>query len=100
MHLGRTAAAAIALVLSVAVAAGCGSASRQKRPLRLEGNSIVLDDGRKVELRVWDASINCFRPLSTWAEPDLSKPERRANGSADLYLNVTIDRDCDTTSYR
>ena len=96
----RIAAAAAAVGLAAVVAAGCGSGSSDKRPLRLEGNSIVLDDGRKVEFRVWDSSINCWRPLSTWAEAELTKPEHRLNSSADFFLDVTVDRDCDTSSYR
>ena len=98
--LGRTAAAAAALVVVAGGATGCGSSSSGKAPLHLDGNSIVLDNGRKVEVRVWDASINCWRPLSSWAKAELTKPERRLNSSADYFLDVTIDRDCDTSSYR
>jgi hypothetical protein len=93
MHFRRTTAAATALAFAVAVAAGCGSASSHKRPLHLEGNTIVLDDGRTIELRVWDSSINCFRPLSSWADAELTKPEPQTS-DADLFLDLTVDRDC------
>lgn len=96
MHVARTAAAVTGFLLTVAVAAGCGTASSDRRPLHLEGNSIVLDDGRTIEFRVWDSSINCFRPLSTFPA-ELTKPEPRQNASADLYLDLTIDRDCDVS---
>ena len=99
MDFSRTAAAAAALAITLVVAAGCGSGSGDKPPIHLEGNSIVAD-GRTIQFRVWDSGINCFRPLSSFPEAELTKPEKSANATADLYLDLTVDRDCDVNFSR
>jgi hypothetical protein len=82
------------VAVALLAAAGCGSSGGYKPELNLQGNQIWLDDGRTIQLRVWDADRECYRPLSS-DSAELTGPSSNDQTSADVFLDVSVESGCD-----
>jgi hypothetical protein len=88
------ATATFILVFLALAAAGCGGNENTefKPALDVMGRSILLDDGREVQIRVYDAHLECHRVLDSFEGVSLTSGDPNLLGERedDLFLDINL----------